>query len=34
LYEQVIGSKFKPEPLSEEETYNRVIESLQELQLA
>ena len=34
LYEQVIGAKFKPEPLSEEETYNRVIESLQELQLA
>jgi phosphoribosylaminoimidazole-succinocarboxamide synthase len=34
LYEQVVGSKFKPEPLSEEETYDRIIESLQELQLA
>jgi len=34
LYEQVIGSKFKPEPLSEEETYDRIIESMQELELA
>ena len=34
LYEQVIGSKFKPEPLSEEETYDRIVESLQELELA
>jgi phosphoribosylaminoimidazole-succinocarboxamide synthase len=34
LYEQVIGSKFEPEPLSEEETYDRIIESLQELELA
>ena len=34
LYEQVIGSKFKAEPLSEEETYDRIIESLQELELA
>jgi phosphoribosylaminoimidazole-succinocarboxamide synthase len=34
LYEQVIGAKFKPEPLSEEETYDRIIESLQELELA
>ena len=32
LYEQVIGSKFNPQPLSEEETYDRIIESLQELQ--
>ena len=34
LYEQVIGSKFKPDPLSEEETYDMIIESLQDLQLA
>ena len=34
LYEQVIGAKFVPEPLSEEETYDRIIESLQELELA
>ena len=34
LYEQVIGSKFNPESLSEEETYDRIIESLQELELA
>jgi phosphoribosylaminoimidazole-succinocarboxamide synthase len=34
LYEQVIGSKFIPEPLSEEETYDRIIESLQQLELA
>jgi len=34
LYEQVIGSKFIPNPLSEEETYDRIIESLQELELA
>jgi phosphoribosylaminoimidazole-succinocarboxamide synthase len=34
LYEQVIGSKFMPASLSEEETYDRIIESLQELQLA
>ena len=33
LYEQVIGTKFLPEPLSEEETYDRIIESLQEMQL-
>jgi phosphoribosylaminoimidazole-succinocarboxamide synthase len=34
LYEQVIGSAFIPEPLSQEETYDRIIESLQKLQLA
>lgn len=34
LYEQVTGSAFVPEPLSEEETYDRIIESLQQLQLA
>lgn len=28
LYEQVIGEKFVPEPLSEEETYNRIVEYL------
>jgi phosphoribosylaminoimidazole-succinocarboxamide synthase len=33
LYEKVIGKPFKPEPLSEEETYDRIIENLQELQL-
>jgi len=33
LYEKVIGKTFKPEPLSEEETYDRIIENLQELQL-
>ncbi|TMI92831.1 MAG: phosphoribosylaminoimidazolesuccinocarboxamide synthase [Bacteroidetes bacterium] len=33
LYEQVIGKKFEPEALSEEETYDRIIENLQELQL-
>ena len=33
LYEQVIGSAFIPEPLSQEETYDRIIESLQELEL-
>jgi phosphoribosylaminoimidazole-succinocarboxamide synthase len=34
LYEQVIGSVFIPEPLSPEETYDRIIESLQRLELA
>ena len=34
LYEQVIGSTFVPEQLSEEETYDRTIESLQKLDLA
>jgi phosphoribosylaminoimidazole-succinocarboxamide synthase len=34
LYEQVIGSAFIPEPLSEEETYDRTIEALQKLDLA
>jgi phosphoribosylaminoimidazole-succinocarboxamide synthase len=33
LYEQVIGSPFTPEPLSQEETYNRIIENLQSLKL-
>ena len=34
LYEQVIGSAFIAKPLSQEETYDRIIESLQKLQLA
>ncbi len=34
LYEKVIGSKFIPEPLPQEEIYDRVIESLQKLQNA
>jgi len=34
LYEQVIGSKFVPEPLAEEEIYDRIIENLQQLELA
>jgi phosphoribosylaminoimidazole-succinocarboxamide synthase len=34
LYEQVIGSAFIPEPLSEEETYDTTIEALQKLDLA
>jgi len=33
LYEQVIGSTFTPEPLSQEETYDRIIENLQSLKL-
>jgi phosphoribosylaminoimidazole-succinocarboxamide synthase len=33
LYEQVIGSPFTPEPLSQEETYDRIIENLQSLHL-
>jgi phosphoribosylaminoimidazole-succinocarboxamide synthase len=33
LYEQVTGSTFTPQPLSQEETYNLVIESIQKLQL-
>ena len=33
LYEKVIGKNFKPEQLSEEETYDRIIENLQELEL-
>jgi phosphoribosylaminoimidazole-succinocarboxamide synthase len=33
LYEQVIGSPFTPEPFSQEETYNRIIENLQSLKL-
>ena len=31
LYEQVIGEKFKPEALSEETTYERILESLSKL---
>lgn len=34
LYERVTGSTFIPEPLSQEETYDRIIESLQRLELA
>jgi len=34
LYEQVIGSAFIPEPLPREETYDRIIENLQSLELA
>jgi hypothetical protein len=30
----VIGSAFIPEPLSQEEAYDRIIESLQRLELA
>ena len=33
LYEKLIGEKFIPQQLSEEETYNRIIESLQRLSL-
>ena len=33
LYEQVIGIAFTPEPLSQEETYDRIIENLQMLNL-
>ena len=33
LYEQVIGSPFTPEPLPQEETYDRIIENLQRLKL-
>lgn len=33
LYEQVIGARFIPEPLSQEETYDRIIEHLQILNL-
>jgi phosphoribosylaminoimidazole-succinocarboxamide synthase len=33
LYEQVIGSRFVPQPLSQEETYDRIIESLQRLEI-
>jgi len=33
LYEQVIGTAFTPEPLSQEETYDRIIENLQMLNL-
>jgi phosphoribosylaminoimidazole-succinocarboxamide synthase len=31
LYEKVIGEKFKPEKLSEEETYRRILLSLEKL---
>jgi phosphoribosylaminoimidazole-succinocarboxamide synthase len=31
LYEKLIGSPFQPENISEEETYNRVIENLQQI---
>lgn len=31
LYEQVIGKKFEPEPLSQEETFTRTIEALNKL---
>jgi len=31
LYERVIGSPFRPEPLSDDETRNRIIESLRKL---
>ena len=33
LYERVIGSAFIPEPLAKEETYDRIIENLQNLKL-
>jgi len=33
LYEKLIGKEFIPQQLSEEETYNRIIESLQDLKL-
>jgi len=33
LYERVIGSAFTPEPLAKEETYDRIIENLQNLKL-
>jgi len=33
LYEQVIGSRFVSQPLSHEETYDRIIESLQRLEI-
>jgi phosphoribosylaminoimidazole-succinocarboxamide synthase len=33
LYEKVIGEKFIPQPLSKEETYDRIIESLKKLKL-
>jgi len=33
LYEKVIGEKFIPQPLSKEETYSRVLESLKNLHL-
>lgn len=32
LYEKVIGTKFQPEELSEEETYNRIVNSLERLE--
>jgi phosphoribosylaminoimidazole-succinocarboxamide synthase len=32
LYEKVIGEKFKPEPLSETETFDRIITALDTLQ--
>lgn len=31
LYEKVIGQPFRPEPLSEEETYNRVVAALEKM---
>jgi phosphoribosylaminoimidazole-succinocarboxamide synthase len=31
LYEKVIGEKFEPEKLSEEETYRRILLSLEKL---
>jgi len=34
LYERVTGSTFIPEPLSQEETYDRILEGLQRLELA
>jgi len=33
LFEKVTGEKFKPEMLSEEETYNRVVKGLEELNM-
>ena len=33
LYEKVIGEKFVPQPLPREEVYDRILESLQKLQL-
>jgi phosphoribosylaminoimidazole-succinocarboxamide synthase len=33
LYEKVIGQPFKPEALSDEETYGRTIDSLNKLAL-
>ena len=34
LYEKVVGERFVPESFSQEETYERILESLQKLQIA